>query len=143
MIDIALLRKSLVQAIDAARRDAAERRARADEAGRHFEKFLDGAATPVFRAMASALRGEGLHFDVITPAGGVRLVPERAREDGIELSLDATVDPPQPIVRVVRSRGSRVVQHERPVAGPLRLEGLTEEHVATMLLEELRPWLER
>ena len=73
----------------------------------------------------------------------MRLVPERTREDGIELTLDAMVDPPQPMVRVVRSRGSRVMQHERPVAGPLRLEGLTDEHVAAMLLEELRPWLER
>ena len=79
----------------------------------------------------------------MTPSGGVRLGPERTREDGIELGLDATVDPPEPIVRVVRSRGSRVMQHERPVAGEVRLEGLTEDHVAVMLLDELRPWLER
>ena len=142
-MDIALIRKSLLQAIESAKRDAVERRARTDEATKRFEKFLEETATPVFRAMASALRGEGLLFDVITPSGGVRLVPERAREDGIELSLDPMVDPPQPIVRVMRSRGSRVMQHERPVAGPLRLEGLTAEHVAAMLLEELRPWLER
>ena len=35
------------------------------------------------------------------------------------------------------------MQHERPVAGDVRLEGLTEDHVAAMLLDELRPWLER
>ncbi len=143
VMDIALLRKSLLQAIEAAKRDAVERRVRADEASQRYEKFLEETATPVFRAMASALRGEGLLFDVIAPSGGVRLVPERTREDGIELTLDATVDPPQPIVRVMRTRGSRVTQHERPVAGPLRMEGLTDEHVAAMLLEELRPWLER
>ena len=142
-MDIALLRKSLVKAIESARRDAAERRTRADEANRRYERFLEDTATPVFRAMAQALRAEGLQFDVITPSGGVRLGPERTREDGIELGLDASVDPPEPIVRVVRSRGSRVMQHERPVAGPVRLEGLTEDHVAAMLLEELRPWLER
>ena len=142
-MDIALLRKSLLQAIEAAKRDAVERRARTDEATKRYEKVLDETATPVFRAMASALRGEGLLFDVIAPLGGVRLVPERTREDGIELTLDPTVDPPQPIVRVMRTRGSRVTQHERPIAGPLRLEGLTDEHVAAMLLEELRPWLER
>jgi hypothetical protein len=142
-MDIALLRKSLVKAIEAARKEAAARRARADEASRHYEQFLSGTATPVFRAMATALRGEGLVFDVMTPSGGIRLVPERAREDGIELRLDAGLDPPQPVVQVTRTRGSRVVQHERPVAGPLRMEGLTEEHVAAMLLEELRPWLER
>ena len=142
-MDIALLRKSLLQAIEAAKRDAVDRRARADEASRRYETFLEQTATPVFRAMASALRGEGLLFDVIAPLGGVRLVPERTREDGIELTLDATVDPPEPIVRVMRTRGSRVTQHERPVAGPLRMEGLTDEHVAAMLLDELRPWLER
>jgi hypothetical protein len=142
-MDIALLRKSLLQTIEAAKRDAVERRARADEAGKRYEKFLEETATPVFRAMGSALRGEGLLFDVTTPSGGVRLVPERTREDGIELTLDATIDPPQPIVRVMRSRGSRVVHHERPVAGPVRMEGLTEDHVAAMLLDELRPWLER
>ena len=143
LMDIALLRKSLVKAIESARRDAAERRGRADEANRRYERFLEDTATPVFRAMAQALRAEGLQFDVITPSGGVRLGPERTREDGIELGLDATVDPPEPIVRVVRSRGSRVMQHERPVAGEVRLEGLTEDHVATMLLDELRPWIER
>ncbi|MGE0364007.1 MAG: hypothetical protein AB7H93_08790 [Vicinamibacterales bacterium] len=142
-MDIALLRKSLVKAIESARRDAAERRTRADEAGRHYTQFLEQTATPVFRAMANALRGEGLLFDVMTPSGGVRLVPERSREDGIELVLDTSVDPPQPLVRVVRSRGSRVTQHERPVAGPVRTDALTEDHVAAMLLEELRPWLER
>jgi len=142
-MDIALLRKSLVKAIESARRDAAERRTRADEAGRDYTRFLDQTATPVFRAMANALRGEGLSFDVMTPSGGVRLVPERAREDGIEVVLDASTDPPQPLVRVVRTRGSRVTQHERPIAGPVRTDALTEDHVAAMLLEELRPWLER
>ncbi|MGD9902675.1 MAG: hypothetical protein AB7U83_04325 [Vicinamibacterales bacterium] len=142
-MDIALLRKSLVKAIESARRDAGERRQRADAAGRQYTRFLEQTATPVFRAMATALRGEGLLFDVMTPSGGVRLVPERSREDGIELVLDPTVDPPQPLVRVVRSRGSRVTQHERPVAGPVRTDALTEDHVAAMLLDELRPWLER
>jgi hypothetical protein len=142
-MDISLIRKALVQAIESAKRDAVERRARTDEATKRYEQFLEQTAVPAFRSMASALRGEGLLFDVMTPSGGVRLVPERTREDGIELTLDATVDPPQPIIRVMRSRGSRVNQHERPVAGALRLEGLTDEHVVTALLEELRPWLER
>jgi hypothetical protein len=142
-MDIGLLRKSLTHAIEAAKRDAAGRRARTDEATRYYEQFLEQTAVPVFRLMASALKGEGLAFDVMTPAGGVRLVPERAREDGIELVLDTSVDPPQPMVSVVRSRGSRTVRHERPVAGTMRVEGLTGDDVAAMLLEELRPWLER
>jgi hypothetical protein len=142
-MDIADIRRSLVHAIEVAKRDKAARRTRADEATRQYHEFLEQTAVPVFRAMASALKSEGLPFDVLTPSGGVRLVPERAREDGIELSLDSTVDPPQPVVTVVRSRGSRTVRHERPVAGAMRVDGLTGHDVAATLLEELRPWLER
>ena len=142
-MDIGHLRKSLIQAIEAAKRDGAARRARADEAGRLYEKFLADTAVPVFRAMAGALKGEGLLFEVMAPLGGVRLVPERQREDGIELTLDATLDPPAPIVSVVRSRGSRTMRHERPLTDAQRVEGITDEDVARVLLEELRPWLER
>ena len=142
-MDIGQLRKSLIRAIETARQDAAARRTRADEAARHYDAFLEHTAVPVFRAMASALKGEGLLFDVMTPSGGVRLVPERAREDGIELSLDTSTDPPQPLVTVMRSRGSRVVRHERPVAGATATSALTDQDVAAMLLEELRPWFER
>lgn len=142
-MDIAQLRKSLVQAIEHAKRDGAARRARADEAGRLYEKFLETTAVPVFRAMAGALKGEGLLFEVMTPSGGVRLVPERAREDGIELTLDGTLDPPAPIVTVMRSRGSRTLRHERPLTDAHRVVGVTEDDVARVLLEELRPWLER
>lgn len=142
-MDIGQLRKSLVKAIEAARLDAAARRARSDEAAGHYRAFLDQTAVPVFRAMAGALKGEGLLFEVMTPSAGVRLVPERAREDGIEIALDTSVDPPQAIVTVQRGRGSRSVRHERPVAGTTALSALTEDDVAAMLLEELRPWLER
>lgn len=142
-MDIAQLRKNVVQAIEHARRDAAARRARADEANRRYEAFLESTAVPVFRAMAGALKGEGLLFDVTTPLGGVRLGPERQREDGIELTLDASLDPPAPILSVVRSRGSRTVRRERPLTDAQRVEGITEDDVARALLEELRPWLER
>ncbi|MEP7116197.1 MAG: hypothetical protein ABI880_01345 [Acidobacteriota bacterium] len=142
-MDIAQLRKQLIQAIEAARRDGAARRARADEANRLYETFLETTAIPVFRAMAGALKGEGLLFDVMTPLGGVRLVPERQREDGIELTLDSSVDPPAPVITVLRSRGSRTVRRERPLTETQRVEGISDDDVARMLIEELRPWLER
>jgi hypothetical protein len=142
-MDIAQLRNSLVKAIEAARHEAAARRTRSDEAARQYQTFLDLTAVPVFRAMASALKGEGLLFDVMTPSGGVRLVPERAREDGIEIALDTSADPPQALVTVQRGRGSRSLRHERPVAGATPLAALSDQDVAAMLLEELRPWLER
>lgn len=142
-MDIAELRKRVRQTIDGAKRDAANRRARADEVGKAYDAFLDQQAVPVFRGVGNVLRSEGLLFDVITPAGGVRLVPERSREDGIELALDTSVDPPRPTLTVIRTRGSRTMRTERPLAEGTGIAALTDDDVAAALLDELRPWLER
>ena len=108
MADVALIRKRIHAEIEKARRDQAERRARTAEAARAYETFLDTAAVPVFRMFANVLKSEGLPFEVMTPAGGVRLQSERHREDAIEMELDTTADPPEPLVTVTRVRGSRV-----------------------------------
>lgn len=140
-MDTGFVRKRLRFTIDAARREAAERRARADTSSRAYEHFLSEVAVPAFRAMATALRAEGLSFEVMTPSDAVRLAPDRNREDGITLELDATADPPMPLVSVRRSRGSRVVQRERTVRELTPADQLTDEDVITMLLEELKPWM--
>lgn len=142
-MDIAQLRKSVVQAIEGAKKDAAARRARTDAAGLAYARFLEEHATPVFRSMANILKSEGLPFDVITPSGGVRLVPERTREDGIELSLDGTVDPPRATVTTVRSRGSRTMRDERALKDGVPIDTLTDDDVVAALLDALVPWLER
>ena len=142
-MDIAQLRKQLRFAIDAQRRDASSRRSRADEATRHYENFLNEIAGPVFRQMATALTAEGVPFDVMTPSGGVRLVDRGRRDDGIALELDTTADPPVPVVSITRTRGRRVLQHERPVKAGTMVGALTEEDVVALLFEELAPWLER
>ena len=141
MADLAVVRKRVRFAIEQARRDQAERRARVAEARRSYETFLESAAIPVFRMFANILKSEGLHFEVMTPAGGVRLQSERNRDDAIEIELDTTADPPQPLVTVTRVRGSRVVQSDRSIKGSNPLVQLTEDDVVEMLLEELRPWL--
>ena len=141
MADLAVVRKRVRFAIEQARRDQAERRARVAEARRSYETFLESAAIPVFRMFAIILKSEGLHFEVMTPAGGVRLQSERNRDDAIEIELDTTADPPQPLVTVTRVRGSRVVQSDRSIKGSNPLVQLTEDDVVEMLLEELRPWL--
>jgi len=141
MADVALIRKRIHAEIEKARRDQAERRARTAEAARAYETFLDTAAVPVFRMFANVLKSEGLPFEVMTPAGGVRLQSERHREDAIEMELDTTADPPEPLVTVTRVRGSRVVQSDRGVKGSVPLMQLTENDVVEMLIEELRPWL--
>jgi hypothetical protein len=142
-MDVAQLRKTVRQAIDGAKKDAAARRARADVATLAYERFLEERATPVFRSMANVLKSEGLLFDVMTPSGGVRLVPERTREDGIELTLDGSVDPPRATLTTVRSRGSRAMRAERALKDGVPIDTLTDDDVIAALLDELAPWLAR
>lgn len=141
MADVAVIRKRVQTAIEQARRDQAERRTRAAEARTNYENFLATAAVPVFRMFANVLKSEGLNFEVMTPADGVRLQSERNRDDAIEMELDTSADPPQPLVTITRVRGSRVLQSDRTIKGSNPLVQLTEDDVIEMLLEELRPWL--
>lgn len=142
MPDVAQIRKRLQKAIEQERREAAERRVRVHEAQRVYEEFLENRAIPAFRAVAIVLKSEGLSWEVMTPSGEVRLVPDRRRDESIALAFDPTADPPQPMVSITRGRGSRTVHAERPVkAGTPSSSALTEDDVVEMLLEELRPWL--
>lgn len=141
MADVALLRKRVHSEIEKARRDQAERRSLVADATRAYEAFLDQTLIPAFRMFANVLKAEGLSFEVMTPAGGVRLQSERNREDAIDVALDTTADLPQPLVTITRTRGSRVVQSERRVKEGIPIAQLTEDDVIEMLLEELRPWL--
>ena len=142
-MDVAQLRKTVRQAIEGAKKDGAARRTRADAATLAYERFLEERATPVFRSMANVLKSEGLLFDVMTPSGGVRLVPERTREDGIELTLDGAFDPPRATLTTVRSRGSRTMRAERALKEGAPIDTLTDDDVIAALLDELAPWLER
>ena len=141
MADVGVIRKRIRAEIDKARHDQAERRSRVAEATRAYEGFLQNAAIPMFRMFANILKAEGYPFEVATPAGGVRLQSERHRDDAIEIELDTTADPPQPLVTITRNRGSRVVQSDRSIKWNTPLEQLTEDDVIEMVLEELRPWL--
>jgi len=142
MADVALLRKRVQKAIEQARREASERRTRVHEAQKAYDDFLDTRAIPAFRAMSVVLRSEGLAWEVMTPSGEVRLVPDRRRDESIALSFDATADPPQPMVSITRGRGGRVLHAEREVKpGTRSIAALTEDDVIEMLIEELAPWL--
>jgi hypothetical protein len=141
MADVAIVRKRVRTAIEQARRDQADKRGRVAEAQASYNIFLESAAIPAFRMIANVLKSEGLNFEVMTPAGGVRLQSERNREDAIEMELDTTADPPQPLVTITRTRGSRVIQSDRSIKGSNPLVQLGEDDVIEMLLEELRPWL--
>ena len=140
MADVGLIRKRLRAEIDAARKTAATRRERAAAAERAYETFLESVAVPAFRQVATVLRAEGIPFDVQTPATGVRLVSDRNR-DAIELELDTTGDPPQPLLVSTYSRGSRVVRNERHLKDGADISTIGEDDVIERLIEELRPWL--
>ena len=140
-MDVAIIRKRLKTEIDQARRGAAERRERAKTATRAYEEFLNDTAIPVFRQIATVLRAEGIPFEVQTPAGGVRLVSDRSRDDQISLELDTTQDPPQLMLFAWRSWGGRVLQTERAVKERTPVELITEDELFERLVDELRPWL--
>ena len=141
MAEVGLIRKRLRAEIDAARRASAIRRERAAAAARAFDSFLTDRAVPAFRAMANVLRAEGIPFEAQTPSGGVRLVSDRNRDDAIAIALDESQDPPQPMVVSTRTRGSRMIRHERPVKEGIEIDAISEDDVIERLIEELRPWL--
>lgn len=141
MIDSGVLRKRLKTQIDAARRAAATRRERSSAAAREYEEFLETRAIPAFRAMANVLRAEGIPFEVMTPGASVRLVADKSRDDLIELELDSTLDPPQPMLTTVQGRGSRILRTERLVKEGSPISDISEDDVVELLLEHIKPWL--
>lgn len=141
-METSVLRKRLTDTIEAAKRTAAARRGRADEAARAYAQFLDLVAVPLFKQVANVLKASGYNFSVFTPSGTVRLMSDRIAEDYIELSLDTTGEEPMVIGHSSRARGRRIVENERAVA-ELSVAHLTEEHVLEYLLKELVPFVER
>jgi hypothetical protein len=141
-MEISDVRRQVTQAIERARRAAAERRTRHDEAARDYAVFLERVAVPIFRQVANVLKTASYAFRVFTPSESVRLMSDAGAEDYIELSLDASGD--EPVVRGSTSvgRGRRVVKSERRL-GTGKIRDLTEEDVLSFLLEEIGPFVER
>lgn len=141
-MEISNVKRRVLETIDAARRAAAERRTRVDEAGREYELFLDQIAVPILKQVANVLRAEGHAFTVFTPGGSVRLMSDRAGEDYIELSLDSTGADPRVIGHSSRARGRRVLEAERAIADRPPSD-LTEEDVLGFVLKELGSFVDR
>ena len=142
-MEVSDVRRRIRSAIDTARARAAERRTRTDDAVRAYDQFLSAIAVPAFHSVAAALTGEGHRFTVITPAGTVRMSPERSAEDFIELSLDTDRDRPGVVLRTARGRGRRMVAAERPLREDLPIAELAEEDVVAAVIEEAIPFIER
>jgi hypothetical protein len=137
-MEISDIKRRVVETIERARRQAAERRVRTDEAAREYALFLDRIAIPVFKQVANVLRSEGYPFTVFTPGGSVRLTSDRAAEDYVELELPGG----EPIVtgRASHAWGRRVVSSEHPLGPPA---ALTEDDVLEFVLKAVEPLVER
>lgn len=142
-MEVSEIRRRLRASLEAAKRDAAERRVRSDRAAQDYDQFLKERAVPLFHTVTSALAAEGHRFRIFTPADSVRLASEASGEDYIEIALDTTVDPPFVVGRTSRGRGRRLIASERPVNEDVPIADLTDEDVLAFLLAELTPFLER
>jgi hypothetical protein len=141
-MEISHVKKRVLDTIEAAKKAAADRRRRAEDAGKIYEQFLEHVAVPVLRQVANVLRAEGHAFTVFTPTGGARLMSDRAGEDYIDLSLDTSGPEPRVIGHTRRARGRRVIEAERAIADRAPSE-LTEEDVLAFVLGELGPYVDR
>jgi hypothetical protein len=142
-MEVSEVRRRVRAAIESARREAQERRVRSDRAALEYQDFLRDRAVPLFQTVASALIAEGYRFKVFTPADSVRLASETSGNDFIELTLDATADPPTVSGRTSRGRGSRLVDSERPVKEGKAIADLSDEDVLGFLMEEIAGFVER
>jgi hypothetical protein len=139
-MEISEVRKRLLQTVERTKHQAAERRARNDEATRAFGPFLDTIAVPLIRQLAQVLRAEGHLFTVFTPSGSVRMMSDRNADDFVELFLDTTSGDPSVVGRTRRSRGSRVLESEEALGAPA---SLSEEDVLAFLLKALEGFVEK
>lgn len=142
-MEVSEIRRRVRAAIEAARREARERRVRGDRAALDYQDFLRQRAVPVFQTVAAALVAESYRFKVFTPADSVRLASETSSTDFIELLLDPTADPPTVIGRISRGRGSRLVERERAIKEGTPIADLSDEDVLAFLMAEIVGLLER
>jgi hypothetical protein len=142
-MELSDVRRRLRGAIEEAKKRAAERRARADEASSAYETFLPAVAIPAFHAMSQALSGEGHRFKVLTPGRAVRLSSEFTPDDFLELALDTTADRPELVLTTSRGRGRRKVSDEHAVFAGRPIPELTQDDVIELLVAEIVPYVER
>jgi hypothetical protein len=141
-MEISDVRRGVRDTIDRARRHAAERRKRNDDAALAFERFLSTVAVPLFKQLANVLKIESYSFTVFTPSGGVRLMSDRSGDEFVEITLDTGGEAPRVVAQVSRSRGRRIVEAERTV-GNGDPASISEEDLLAFMLEALEPFVEK
>jgi len=141
-MEISDVRRRIQQTIERARREAADRRVRNDEASRAYSEFLEHTAVPLMQQIAQVLKVENYPFTIFTPSGSVRLMSDRSSQDFVEIVLDTSGAAPRVVVHSSRGRGRRVDESER-VVGSGDPASVTQEELLAFLLTELEPFVER
>jgi hypothetical protein len=137
-VDVSELRKRILHALDAARKDASRKREARDSAERQWERFLSTVAVPLFRQTCDVLRAEKHLYSVETPAASVRLASDASPETYLELVLDAAADEPRIVGRLSLSRGrGRHVIEEHPIAPGKPLAEIGEDDLSRFLVVEI------
>lgn len=142
-MEVSEVRRRLRGVIEQAKRHAAERRSRIDEASRAYDAFLPDVAVPAFHAVAQALVGEGHRFKVFTPGESVRLTPEFSPDEFIELALDTSGNTPVLMMTASRGRGRRQVVTERALFEDRPVSEISQEDVVGAIMDALPPFVER
>ena len=142
-MDVGDIRKRVRRTIAEARRAAAERRTQVAAAEQDGARVLSDVVAPLFTTLAAALKAEGHRFQVLTPAGAVRLAAESSADDFIEVSLDTQREPPGLVARVSRTWGRRVLIDETILREAADIGSLTAEDLLEFSLEQLAPFVDR
>jgi hypothetical protein len=141
-MEISDVRRSIRDTVERARRRAAERRVRNDEAARDFGRFLDEVAVPLFKQIANVLKIEGYPFTVFTPSGAVRLMSDRSGDDYVEITLDTAGEVPRVMAHISHARGRRTIDAER-IVGDGNPATISAEGLLAFVATELEPFVEK
>jgi hypothetical protein len=137
-MDTGELRRQILHALDAARKDSSERRRVVDDAALAYQTFLSDIAVPLVKQAAQVLCAENRRFVADTPAASVRLSDEGSPQTFLEFQLDTSGARPQVIGRVSQARGRQgVVIEERPIAPEKTIADLVDDDVAQFLIAEI------
>jgi hypothetical protein len=142
-MEVSDVRRRLRHAIDEAKRHAADRRARVDQAARTWSERLPDAVVPAVHAVHSALAGEGYRFTVSTPGDTAHLALERSAAEFVEVALDTDRESPAVVLRSTRGRGRRTVTSERVIAEGAAIAELSQDAIVDAVIQELVPFIER
>lgn len=142
-MEIADVRKRVLETVARAKAAAKARRARNEQAAAEYPRFLEAVAVPICRQLVNVLRSEGHRWTLATPSGGIRLDSDRSSDEFLQMSLDATSDPPSVVCRTRRRQGGRILESERPMNESGSIAELTEDEVLRFLLVEFEPFVDR